>query len=370
MRLNLWASIASVIGLSACGGGTSGAPNDDAPAPAVDLSACTSRELPFFVYDAAYSEALGRIVAFDGGRVQLLDPETLESTAIELPESAVANTGSISLSPSGLTAAVAYANSVFVVDLERGQVISNGTTSVMPPDSARDLVVGDGYVYLLAGGEGVDVIEIATGMDRAHTQAAISGEFVKLHPNGKSLYLVGNQILGLALERADTSGATLASPAYASNSTGTTSNAPAGDLWISDDGTQIFTGAGTIHRADPAASDDMTYVASLDQIPGLTRVAAATFTQMALDRSHDRVYAVPNLQDLANSSLPTGVVEVYGYSSHALTEQLVMPCVAHDSKKVDLTGAFVFVPASGARVYVLGDFNPASVWGITSFDRQ
>src|SRR5262245_9568824 len=85
-------ALACALGsLAACGNAEER--EHDSGSKPVDLSECTSRALPSYVFDAAYSDALGRIVVVDAGlELSLIDPSTLESVAIPFPAGATAGT--------------------------------------------------------------------------------------------------------------------------------------------------------------------------------------------------------------------------------------------------------------------------------------
>jgi hypothetical protein len=342
----LWSTVA-------CGGGAAnddgggGAANDDGAPPGAEQTdpSCTTQPLPFYADDAVYSPTLERIVALAGYSVFLLDPTTLQSVEIRLPGLSV----SLSLAPDGTTAAVAQYDSVSIVDLQRQSVTA--TISTMTTEGGNVVMAGNGFAYLFPRryGEGdIDSVEIAAA--KAHGPAGTFDgiEFAKLHPDGKSIY----GMIGVSPGRlgvADISGGI---------GTGFREQLEHGDhvkggnLWISPDGTDIFTGCGTAFRAAPGTADDMTYRAALPMV--CTDEDKPLFPSIALDQTHDRVYAIINKPAGFNGSVrDEGVFGTYSYRDLATVDIKAVPCVAKGATTQPPLAQLVLTNSDASKIFVL-----------------
>jgi hypothetical protein len=353
--------MALVAGCS--GGGSGGA---ETPEP-VDLSACTTHMLPYGVNDAAYSDALGRIVALSLNAVHLLDPVTLDSTSIALPMIA----DSMSLAPDGRSAAVSHDHALSIVDLAKQTV-----TATIPTNSgAGDVVMAaNGFAYFVPRSlEDADLhsVEIRTavdhGMDDAPNTPYHNDTFIKLHPSGTSIYGI-DHLSTSDLVRNDISAGVSMNTYRGADSF---DHNICGDLWIAPDGGDIYTGCGAVFRAAPGTKDDMTYRTAFGAIPNADP-KDILFEALTFDPPHDRIYAVvgnqskriPELWDLE------GRLRTFSYQTLSLLSTKALPCMAVESTKQDAKGRFVLTPAGGSKIFVIAESILGGPAGVVVFDRE
>ncbi|MEI9937940.1 MAG: hypothetical protein WDO69_12045 [Pseudomonadota bacterium] len=318
--------------------------------------------------DAEYSEALNRIIILTyQNEVRLFDPVTFDAPAIPLPTNAT----SLSLSPDGLSAAVAYIGFVSILDL-RAQTIS---VTIETNTSSGDIVLGAaGYAYLLPdpGRHAlVDMhsIEIATGVvhgDDANGSDD-AGSKLKLHPGGKVIYGITQYLTPESLESFDISQGV--SGAHG-RSLDDTHPDPCGDLWLSRDGSSIFTGCGNAFNALPGMPGDMFYRGSFETVPN-SMPTGAPYQSLALDEEKGHIYALPGPQYLntPESTARGSALDTFDYQTLKLVTTQQIPCLAEDGGKARSNGQLVFAPSGGSHVYALIITDSLSS-GLATFDRE
>src|SRR5882724_4066568 len=360
-----------VLGLAACGG--SGASSSAPPGAAdgasgnVDLGECTTRTLPFYVLDADYSTSLDRIVVLSTGpSVVLVDPSTASTLMIPLP----AMGASLSLAPDGRSAAVAHDHAVSIVDLAQQTPTANIPTTT----DAGDIVMGgNGFAYVFPHGGGnssirVDVhsIEIAKAVDHGNDSMGQLdvGTLAKLHPSGSWIYGSILTVSPGALERNNLTAGIANGFAFQRDQG---DGSVCGDLWLSADGLDAFTGCGTIYRLTPGTGNDMVYRASLQQVPS-TRPVEALFQSISLVPDKDRIYALIGQQIGDPQAIPLeGQVGTFSYNSLDLLGTKAIPCIARDSQKHLAVGHYVFTSADHTKLYVLAQSPIDPIWGLATF---
>ena len=358
--------------IAACGGGNEKErEGGGSPAP-VDLSACTSRELPY-LFDAAYSEALGRIVGVTGGLdIALFDPYTLDDVRIPFTVTLdmIGGGASLSLSPDGLSAAVSIDQRISIVDL----VGQRETASIVTTTDSGDVVLGgNGFAYVFPrNGQSVDVhsVELATGVDHDidTNGLATSSTLAKLYPGGSWLYGIEGGSSGHDLVRFDIREGVAHGPAHTDYNF-VESYKRCGDIWLSDDGKEIYDGCATVFGANPGSPpDDGAYLGEFESIPN-SQPVEEDFRSMAFARDRDRVYAVPGAQYITSETPALAAsFAKFSYASRRLLEVVPLPCVAVDSRKVPLDSRYVFAPHGASQILVLGTNFVSGIWGLAIFD--
>jgi hypothetical protein len=340
-----------ILGALSCG--ESAKEDGDASPTPVDLSECTSRLLPFYLLDAAYSEALGRIVGVTGlYELVLLDPATLETVLI--PSSGTnreVNRASLSLSPDGLSAAVMLGDILEVFDLAEERLTATIPTTT---DSGDVVLAGNGFAYVFPrNGQWVDVhsVEIATGVDHGDdaNHLTVPSTLAKLHPSGSWIYGIEGGQSSRSIALFDISGGIAQGPGHPQQ----TSVRRCGDIWISDAGTELYTGCATVFRANPGVGGDGLQLGEFEPLPG-SQPVEADFQSMALARDRNRIYAAPGSQYLSEETeaLEASFVK-FDYDSRALLEVIPLPCAAADSRKITLEANHVFAPRGSSQIHVL-----------------
>jgi len=205
------------------------------------------------VTDAAYSKALDRVitVASDQSALYLLDPHGTEASVM-LPDVAT----SVGLDPSGLFAAVGYANAISLIDLGTATLLQTipvlGEIQQLALGNDHDFAfaslngpIGD-HARLLAmpfgTGTGSLAISGQVGAGRGRFRAANATLYVTANPGpfggtGIEEYIFANG----ALEQ-------LALPQGAGGAT-------CGDIWLSESAMRLFTRCGTAFVASNTSAD-------------------------------------------------------------------------------------------------------------------
>jgi hypothetical protein len=327
----------------------------------VEETGCQTEQLPVSVVDADYSAALDRVVLLGTApnAITILDPRTLEQTAIALPVAG----SDVSVSPDGTTAAVAHDGFLSLVDLAGGALLDTIPTS----SPAGDVVLADnGFAYILPIYDqwvSLHSIDLAARADVTVESFgfAYAGTRIALHASGESIYGITVGLSPTDIQRFDIS----AGPAVsAGDSPYHGDYAMCADLWPSEDGLRLFTGCGTVFRTLPEGSDDMTYNGSLQG--GSNR-----FSAIVHDEPGDRVYALGVTgSDIFNPQAIATRLETYSYEYLALEDSRDIPCFQVPQGEPRAIGEYVFASAEGDAVFVVSRADPEAGllrnWGIAT----
>jgi hypothetical protein len=384
MRVGTLGTCAVLVALlSACGahsdtGGASAAASGSGSDSQADLAECTTHVFDFSVVDAAYSDALERLVLLTPVGVVVLDPTTLDATHIELGSNSTGQVStSIALAPDGKSAAVSRDHAVLIIDLVAGAL----KATIPSVDTEGDVVMGgNGYAYVLpykdgtgSGNFALHSFDVANGTEHGDDSSAfIAGNTtIKLQPGGASIYAIENEGPPY-FERFDISKADPVGPFENLAEQQGPDHAQCGDLWFNGDGTQIFDSCGTAFKADPGAKDDMTYLSSLAPVP-MSTPADAPYRGFSVDDAHDRIYALPGAQILNDAQQAFRIERTlawYGYDSKELLGTKEVPCMAIHGQKAMVATQFVFHTADGMKVMVIADQYPIGQSGLAVFDAE
>ena len=310
----------------------------------VNVSAGALTALPHGVVDAEYDRALERIVMTDGATnaLYVYDPATGTETtvALSLPPQCLC------LSADGLAAVVGHNAWITLVDVVAGEV----TKTIPVSADVGDCAVGKGWAYLFPRVDqwvAVHSVELATGVDTTSGVASLyAGARVRLHPDGLRIYSVTRGLSPANLQRWSIS-AGAATHAWDSPYWGDYAMGP--DLWISRDGSRIFTSAATAFRTSSVQAQDMVYGGALSGLSSvrhldtssaeIAAIPAVGWTGAGTEDTTVELLDPANLGHLDRISLPSWFVGANGYATH---------------------GRYVFYSADGAKKYVLVQADGAS----------
>ncbi len=217
-----------------------------------------SRSLSNDVIDAEYSSALEAIVtvgAYPSNRLYVYDTITGEERSVTLNKVPT----SVSVSPSGLQAAVGHDALITVVDLTN---LQSRVLNVSAP--VLDIVLADnGYVYAFPSRDqwsSIHSVAIASNTETVSAPSIYAGTLARLHPNGNVMYGADNGLSPSDIEKysiADGPVAILYDSPYHGD------YAMCGNLWFSENGASIYTACGNVFRSSPSRAQDMVYNGAL-----------------------------------------------------------------------------------------------------------
>jgi len=304
-----------------------------------------TQRLDYSVLDAEYSDALERIimVSADPNRIHIYDPSSQSSQSIELAGKPL----SVSVSPNGQYAVVAHDERITYVNLAEATLIKTLDVGV----AVGDVVLADnGYAYafpLSGSNVRVRIVELANGAVTTHSGTTISGTTrAVLHPNGLSIYAAtGPEATASLLEKYQIEADALS---YLYSSNPEADYPVCGNLWLSEDGTGIFTACGKLFRATASRETDLAPGPLLGQ---LTRMRGVDH-----EADSNTVIAIPGALD----STPDNdtEVQIYNYIDLALQGSLPLPKLLEGGEAYQSHGRFVFFNSSGDRFYVIVRADP------------
>lgn len=305
-----------------------------------------ARRLGYEVIDAEYSRTLDRLVAISSSPslLHVIEPRTGAETTVALP----LGPGTVSVSPDGRRAAVAYDGFVSEVDLETPALLA---THSVPAPGGDVVYAANGFAYVFPRtGQWTDIegVELATGRLVTGTGRSIyGGTQGKLRPDGRVMYGADRGLSPADLERysiaADgTPELVYDSPYHGDYGIG-------GDLWLSEDGRRIFTRAGTVFRTSDVQAEDMTYAGRLEGV-----------TPLHVDHhaATGRIAAAP--AGLGYQAVRYAVVELFDDEYLAHVERKALPPVVLGDREHELFGRMTFFSSAGDALFVLAEPAPAS----------
>ena len=338
------------------GEGTTGDPTTGEGTTGENPPACEPRDfevnalamLDFTIKDAEYSKALDRIIAvsYEPPALHIYDPWNGQDTAIDLPLAP----SSVSVGPSGLSAAVGHDGWVSYVDLEAALLVVTHSVTA----DVLDVVLADnGYIYAFPAKdqwESIYSIDVDSGIQTESGGWSIfAGTVAKLHPSGDFMYGADNGLSPSDIEKYDIQGGT-ADVLYDSPYHG--DYAMCGDLWMSEDGKRIFTRCGNVFFASTDKDKDMTYNGSFpDEVKQIG----------ALDHSStvDQVALIPTKWSWNNEPVVEDTeVRLFDYAFLQPDGAKPLPTVQSKGQEHPMHGRFVFYDCLGDNIFVIAQADP------------
>lgn len=304
-------------------------------------------DLSFNVIDAEYSKQLNRIIMTSSSpsyQLHIYDPIEKQDISVNLPLPPT----SVSVGPDGTYAAVGHNAYISYVNLSTGLVVK---TLPVSADVFDVVLAGNGYVYAFPRIDQwvlIHCVNIATGIETLSSGNYVRERTkVKLHPGGTAIYGAQNGLSPSDIEKYDISGGTAM---YLYNSPYHGDYGMGGDLWISEDGTRIFTRAGNVFRSSTTQSQDMLYNGALQ---GLSLVKS-----LAHSSAIGKIAAIPDLP-YGNTTADTEFW-VFNYDYLTLAGRTPLPPGMH--------GTFIFYNDTGSQTYVIVNGVPSPYgYGIVAY---
>jgi hypothetical protein len=351
---------------SSSGGSDAGSPGSDAATPGSDSSG--SPELPdgsypegsvppmsssasvldYDVVDAKFSAALSSVVIVSdtpSNTLHIYDVATAVDRAVPLPTVPVA----VAVDVTGTMAAVAYDAHVSWIDLQAGVV---KTTCDVTADLYDVALSSTGMAYLapaLDEDDSLHVVTFSSCSESVPSTSFSSGSHIALHPSEKALF-AANFDTPSSITRCEVT----SSPIVCDDAEGSDDLTYKGnDLWISQDGTRIYTAAGpALAVPDNVTTDPCAYDGALEGLYAVQQLSDAP--------QAERVVLIPGT---VNDTQPNAdsVVRIYETQYLDFVAQYELPpfplagtatAVAH--------GRFVFTTPTMDALYVVVQADSAS----------
>ena len=206
------------------------------------------------VVDAEYSKATDLLVyAASDNTLNIYHPDTKETDVVPLFYPALC----VSVSLDGTRAVVGHDAHVTYIDLLTKAIIN---TNDIPCKSCDIVLANNGWTYVFpTSGYKIFCLDMSLSNPPVfeHTGYSIyNNTKAKIHPSEKYIYGADNGISPADIEKYDIQNGTAAylydSPYHGDYATG-------GDLWLSEDGSRIYTRSGTVFKTSESQDSDMIY---------------------------------------------------------------------------------------------------------------
>jgi hypothetical protein len=305
--------------------------------------------LRFRVTDAEFSKALNAIVAVSEYGLHIYRTDTRSVTTISLDSAAFC----VAVSPDGMFAAVGHSGAISYVDLVNVTVLKKLDVST---DVLDVILAGNGYVYAFPRTdqwEYVRCVQISTNTETLHTGNQIyAGSLGRLHPGGSWVYGADNGLSPADIHKFSISSGTAV---YSYDSPYHGDYSMCGNLWISENGTRIYTKCGNVFRSTADRSTDMTYAGKLETESKLQWASQSdSFGSIAVLPSAPSTYPTP--------VPPRTDQEIHYYSPDFLVYQgkMVLPTFQVENHSWQSRGRFHFFSADGVKQHIVVQADPES----------
>jgi hypothetical protein len=325
------------------------------------------------VVDAEYGTALDRIVyvSSDPDLLHILDPETGTDEQVPLPFAPK----SVSIGPAGDRAAVGHdGGRVSLIDLRAVRFLQTYAAS----GDVLETVLASDFVYAIPWGTGsaeMAEIALATGQRTPATRGVTGDARAKLDASGTALYVASNWLSPGYLFRFDVS----QHPARYLRRALLWSATPeiCGDLWMSEDGSRIFTRCGGVFRSSTDPAVDMTAEGRLAGLANVRHLSDSTRAGMIA-----AIPGIPDYDGFGFAVIPGGGwdgdvlgdtrVRLFDPANLSSRGALSLPAFVLGASSHPARARFVFFNRLGTRLHVIVEADRASGlvngFGVVSFD--
>jgi hypothetical protein len=297
--------------------------------------------LDFQVLDAEFSTALDKVIMLSGStnQIMLFDVETKVIETIDLNFSAEI----IELNSSGTKAIAGRTNEVATIDLENLIVEQYYTTSI---DLADIVYADNGYAYLFPATDQwsrIKALNLQSGEESDHTGFSIyAGTVAELHSSGNYIYGADNGLSPSDIELYDISNG---NAEYVKDSPYHGDYDMCGDLWMSNEGSRIFTRCGNVFVASPETDEDMGYAGSLNTANNL----------LSVSHFDNEVVLVMEDESWGSGTIENGstFIQFFSFDNLSFTRRLDLPTVEQADVEYNNLGKELFHNANGEKIIVL-----------------
>jgi hypothetical protein len=280
------------------------------------------------IVDAEYDRVHDRIVVVtaNANRLAVIDPATRSVSTVELNLAPQC----VSVDPSGNTAVVGHNGWITTVDLNDVTVTSVRTI----PCNVWDVVTANGWCHAFPMlNQWTNIFSMDLGSGQVTSNGSIHEKtHAKLRPGSLQMYGISGVVSPSDLTKYDASSSP---PTFLYDSPYHGDYPMGGDLWMSDDGTYIYTEGGSAFHATDDQSTDMLYaggvpgnghIRHLDHSSAAERVCSIrawhnwelTMTGHAQIDTVVAFHTVPFLSDLGSTVLPTAALDGASRRFHGL----------------------------------------------------
>ncbi len=308
----------------------------------VAVSAATTEaqvaQLAYRPIASLYSSSLDEIIMISSNPNQLhiYNPVTQSDTAVNVPQSPM----SLAISPDGNSALVGMNNQISLINLTTASTIKTSSVTI----AVSSAVLGSTYAWLFSSGYNPPVaVNASTGVVISSTNYnyyyTAAGA---LNKAGTSLYVAGNG----GMQDVDVS-------TGAFGAVSATGASGCGPLWLSADGTRLYTGCATILHSSSITSADLTYLRTLP-------VASSTIVGLSESASAGRLAVISGNVTYPAVSTLDGEVQLFttDYFNPAGTLQL-SPFVTNTGSYA-AHGKALFYNSASTSLYVVEQADPSS----------
>ncbi len=287
--------------------------------------------LSFEVAAADYSSALNQLVlaSASSNEIHIYDPLSHADQIVPLIREPL----SLSVGPDGTHAAVGHDGWISYVNLQTATVEK---ILPVPTHVAGVSLAGKGYIYAFPqnGYSSMQSVDIASGSSTALITPYI-GNIPRLYPLGEFIYLGNNA----GPQKLDIS----AGPAQVGRSYSVFSSCA--NLWLTEDGTRMFTACGTVYTTSPVPADDFVPNGTLSGVSGLTWAAESP--------AKGETAVIPAQGYLDYYSPSDTELQIFRDSDLTLLSQTSLPPFAVNGSEYAAHGKFLFWDSTGSNLFAV-----------------
>ncbi len=297
-------------------------------------------DFSFPVAAAAYSRTLDLIVVLPSTErsVHIVDPETCSDKKVNLHRLGL----SVSIAPSGRTAAVGEDGEVSIVDLTLAQPVASYPVTHPASEVAFDAKARV-HVYTRAtGGVSIPLLSLDSTTGRITTAATSvdSGGHLRMTPDGKALFGVFYGSYGSGFTRVDPETDKPVNPVSGVSL--------CQDVFPTDDSAHLVTGCATVLDIDSSATSSIpTARGAIDGVSLLQHLDSLVSHGVIVSIGRTDLLGSPNGADAA------GFVRVHTADTYDYVKRIDLPPLVTGNLMETPLGRWVFVRSDGSRYYVL-----------------
>ena len=302
------------------------------------------------VVDAEYSKATDLLVyAASDNTLNIYHPDTKETDVVPLFYPALC----VSVSLDGTRAVVGHDAHVTYIDLLTKAIIN---TNDIPCKSCDIVLANNGWTYVFpTSGYKIFCLDMSLSNPPVfeHTGYSIyNNTKAKIHPSEKYIYGADNGISPADIEKYDIQNGTAAylydSPYHGDYATG-------GDLWLSEDGSRIYTRSGTVFKTSESQDSDMIYNGRLMLESSSTYVSIIWLDH--LESSHE-LFLLSRPTDYWDNEGNRPYVYVHNsenllFKQKIRVEDYLVPKYGGSVTIYAASPYFVFANSNGQEIYVI-----------------
>lgn len=288
------------------------------------------------VIDAEYNTARDVLVTVSANpsRLNIVDPVAKTIRSVSLTRTPT----SVSIQPDGRYAAVGHDGLVTLINLTVPAVEHAYT---IRSNSCDVVLAGNGYIYVFPRTDqwvGIHAVNISTGVEDSSV-TIYAGTTGRLDASGTSIYGATNGLIPSDLQKYDIRSGL---PQSLGKSPYWGEHDFKGLVWVSDDGTRLFSRGADVFTSSSVHAQDMIYTAHL---AGMTTAQWVTGSAAA-----GRIFAMP--------SSAASEFRVYDGSSLSLRGTVPLPSFAvtasdGSTKFYAAVPQYVFVDATGKKIFTV-----------------